>query len=85
MRNIICTFRSWLLASLLGARRELTSSTVSMSSQIDEADELIQSTSTMSLDQQQTSGGSAIKKEEKPTKPQPTMLREMNFWAPTSY
>lgn len=80
--------RSWFLTGLFGGvRRELTTSTLSMSSQIEEADEIVEAKPSVThidikpLDQNKG-------KEEKSSsnvKAKPTMLREMNFWAPTSY
>lgn len=70
---------------------------MSVSSQIDEADEIIESTSVNSTtDRNQTPTSTPNipqpnpnmehpKKEPGEAKPQPTMLREMNFWTPTSY
>lgn len=84
--------QSWFLTSLFGARRELTTSTMSVSSQIDEADEAIepqqqQQPTTTPASNVNGTELRASPKRDKPTevKPQPTLLREMNFWAPTSY
>jgi hypothetical protein len=77
---------SWFLTNLFGVRRELTTSTMSVSSQIDEADEPIEAKTKQQSPPPVTelSRASPAKDAVEP-KPQPTMLREMNFWAPTSY
>lgn len=99
--------QSWFLTSLFGVRRELTTSTMSVSSQIDEVEEIEHVTSSLATSTTQTttttssmattpsmahSNPSMVnvnnnnkKDNGAETKPQPTMLREMNFWAPTSY
>lgn len=89
--------RSWFLTGLFGGvRRDLTSSTVSMSSQIEEADEIVEAKPTtvpQKQQQQQNQKFIEIKPVEQNKgkeslsniKAKPTMLREMNFWAPTSY
>uniref|UniRef100_A0A336MW06 CSON007108 protein n=1 Tax=Culicoides sonorensis TaxID=179676 RepID=A0A336MW06_CULSO len=76
---------SWFLTGLFGGiRREMTpasaSSTQTSTAQIDEADEIVDTV--VSKHQMET------KKEEKSSsnvKAKPTMMREMNFWAPSSY
>ncbi|XP_063700866.1 uncharacterized protein LOC134831136 [Culicoides brevitarsis] len=87
---------SWFLTGLFGGpRRELTSSTVSVSSQIDEADEIVEAKRPAQFDMkqidqninkgQETSSSTAATTTTTTVKAKPTMLREMNFWAPTSY
>lgn len=70
-----------------GVRRELTSSTVSMSSQIEEADEIVETKQTVTPIEIKPVDQNKGKEDKSSThvKAKPTMLREMNFWAPTSY
>jgi hypothetical protein len=79
--------QSWFLTSLFGVRRELTSSTASVSSQIEEAEEMVEPTTSAPNTEIKPLDTSKLNDEKTSTnvKAKPTMLREMNFFAPTSY
>jgi hypothetical protein len=79
--------QSWLLTSLFGVRRELTASTVSMSSQIEEAEEVVETNKAPVMPEMRTSDTTKATEEKSSgnVKAKPTLLREMNFWTPTSY
>lgn len=80
-------YRSWFLTGLFGGmRRELTSSTMSMSSQIEEAEEIVEAKPSVThIDIKPVDQNKGKEEKSSNVKAKPTMLREMNFWAPTSY
>lgn len=80
--HLFFLFRGWFLSSLLGRQTEVTSSTVSIASNIDEEGEEALDLNTNNNNVEKKIKPSAINPSVLKTKS--SELREMNFWSPTS-